>query len=196
MERIIVPAREGRGARVRAGQRLRIVDVEGQQCADVWAFSAGDVSEYASAEHTRAQVARLFPHPGEHFVTNRRRPILLFQHDTSPGVHDMLIAVCDLERYRQLGVQGWHPNCLENLRQVMSAWGFAQFEVPQPINFFTNVPPQPDGTLVFLPALSRPGDSVQLRAEMDCYLVVSASPQDMIQINAEEPTSLALELLD
>ena len=196
MERLVIPAREGRGVRLEAGQRFRVVDVEGQQCADTWAFSTSDVDEFASAEHTRSAHWRLFPRVGQHFVTNRRRPILLFEADTSPGVHDMLIAVCDQERYRQMGVEGWHPNCLENLQQVMAGWGIREFQVPQPINFFTNVPPQPDGTLSFRPALSKAGDYVQLRAEMDCYLVVSASPQDLVQINAEEPTSLALELLD
>src|SRR5438067_6056022 len=107
MGRIVVPAREGRGTRVDAGQRFRVVDVEGQQCADFWAFTVADLDEYASAEHTRAHVRRLFPRVGQPFVSNRRRPILAFEQDTSPGVHDMLIAVCDVERYRQLGAQGW-----------------------------------------------------------------------------------------
>ena len=46
----------------------------------------------ASAEHTRVHLNRLFPRPGEHFVSNLRRPILFFEEDRSPGVHDMLVA--------------------------------------------------------------------------------------------------------
>jgi len=80
-----VPAREGRAVCLDAGQRARIVDVEGGQVADVFAFCRDDVSEYHSAEHTRVHNSRLFPAVGEHFVTNWRRPILLFVEDETTG---------------------------------------------------------------------------------------------------------------
>src|SRR5207244_4609914 len=86
-ERVVVPAREGRGLRLRAGERFRIVDVEGQQAGDLFAFNANDPAEYASAEHTRvyaktpeeAQNCRLFPRVCGHLVTTRREPLLYFQ---------------------------------------------------------------------------------------------------------------------
>ena len=196
MERIFIPAREGSAARVAAGRRFRVVDVEGSQCADLFAFNADDVSEYASAEHTRVFVGRLFPKVGEPFVTNRRRPILHFTEDTSPGVHDMLVAACDPTRYALLGVKGWHASCQENLQQAMARFGFQRVEVPQPINLFTNIPLKEDGTLDWQPALTRAGDAAVVRAEMDCYVVVSSCPQDIVEINARNPTPLALELLD
>ena len=99
-ETIHVPAREGRAVTVPSGTLFRIVDVEGSQVADLFAFNAEDVGEHHSAMHTRAAVSRLFPRLGEAFVTNRRRPIFTLEQDDSPGVHDMLIAPCDPERYR------------------------------------------------------------------------------------------------
>jgi uncharacterized protein YcgI (DUF1989 family) len=190
-----VPAREGRGLRVAAGQRFRVIDVEGGQVADTFAFRADDVSEYHSAEHTRAYVSRLFPRPGEPFVTNRRRPILVLEEDASPGVHDMLCAACDPERYAGLGVEGWHASCQENLRSAMAAVGFDRVEVPQPINLFMNIPVRAGGELGWEPAPTRPGDSVTLRAELDCVVVVSACPQDIVPINNGNPTPIAIELL-
>jgi len=189
-----VPAREGRGVRVSAGQRLRVIDVEGGQVADTFAFRADDVSEYHSAEHTRAYVSRLFPRPGEHFVTNHRRPILRLEEDASPGIHDMLCAACDPERYTGLGVEGWHASCQENLRAAMAELGFAHVEVPQPINLFMNIPVHPGGELGWEPAPTQPGDSVTLLAEMDCVVVVSACPQDIVPINNGNPTAIAIEL--
>src|SRR6266581_1726495 len=106
-EIIRIPAREGHGLRLRAGERVRVIDPEGGQVADVFAFYEGDLSEYHSAEHTRVFVSRLFPRVGEQFVTNRRRPILTFEADGSPGIHDMLCAACDASRYTGLGVQEW-----------------------------------------------------------------------------------------
>ena len=196
MTRIDIPAREGRGVRVAAGQRLRVIDVEGGQVADTFAFRADDVSEYHSAEHTRVHVSRLFPRPGEHFVTNHRRPILLLEEDRTPGIHDMLCAACDPERYTGLGVTGRHASCQENLQRAMTALGFERIEIPQPINLFMNIPVLDGGEIGWEPALTKAGDSVTLRAAMDCYVVVSACPQDIVAINARDPTPVAIELLD
>jgi uncharacterized protein YcgI (DUF1989 family) len=194
-ERVVVPAREGRGIRIEAGQRFRIVDLDGRQCGDLFAFKADDVREYASAEHTRVHVNRLFPLPGECFVTNRRRPILLFEADETPGVHDMLVAACDPTRFADLGVDGWHASCQENLERVMEELGHPSIEVPQPINLFTNVRLTPQLGLEWLPALTNAGDSVTLRAEVDCQVVLSACPQDIVAINDRRPGPLAIDVL-
>jgi len=195
MTLIDVPAREGRGVRVAAGHRFRVIDVEGGQVADTFAFRADDVSEYHSAEHTRAVVSRLFPRVGEQFVTNHRRPILTLVEDRSPGIHDMLCAACDPERYSGLGVEGWHASCQENLRRAMGELGVPEVEVPQPVNLFMNIPVREGGALGWEPAPTAAGDSVTLRAEMDCYVVVSACPQDIVPINGLNPTPIAIELL-
>ena len=195
LERVVVPAREGRALRLPAGARLRVVDVEGGQVGDLFAFVDGDVSEYASAEHTRAYVSRLFPAPGEPFVTNRRRPILVLERDDSPGIHDMLLAACDPTRYAGLGVEGWHASCQENLRTAMAGFGHDAIEVPQPINLFMNIPVREDDSLGWEPAQTRAGDSVTLRAELHCIVVLSACPQDLAGINAGELSPLALERL-
>jgi len=191
-----VPAREARAVRVRPGGRVRVVDVEGGQVVDLFAFAAGDVSEHASAEHTRIHVNRLFPRVGESFVTNRRRPILQFERDDSPGVHDMLCAACDPARYRLLGVDGWHPSCQENLQRAMAALGHADIQVPQPVNLFMAVRVEPDGSLTWGAAPTKAGDSVVLRAEMDCVVVASACPQDRNEINHYRPTPIGIELLE
>lgn len=193
--RVVVPAREGRAVEVRAGQRFRIVDLEGQQVGDLFAFTRDDPCEYHSAEHTRGHVSRVFPAVGEQFVTNRRRPILRLVADDSPGHHDMLIAACDPERYRALGVSGWHASCAENLRTALGALGHTPPVVPQPINVFMNIPIADSGALSWLPAATRPGDSVTFQAEIDCVVVVSACPQDIVGINGTGPTSLAVDLL-
>lgn len=180
--------------RVAAGQRFRVVDVEGGQVGDLFVFCADDPSEYASAEHTRVHVKRLFPHPGEHFVTNRRRPILLLEADASPGKHDMLWAACDPTRYAALGVEGAHASCQDNLLHAMAELGYGRVEVPQPINLFMTTPVLPGGEFGVEPASTRPGDHVAFRAVLDCVVVLSACPMDVVPINAGGPTSLALEL--
>ena len=190
-----VPARQARGVRVSAGQRFQVIDVEGGQVVDLFAFSAEDPTEYASAEHTRVVVNALFPRPGQNFFTNRRRPILRFEEDRSPGAHDMLCAACDPRRYELLGVDGRHASCQENLLAVMAELGYGSVHTPQPINLFMDVRVKPDGALIWGAATTKPGDDVTLRAEMDCLAVASACPQDLNEINNYTPTSVALRLL-
>jgi uncharacterized protein YcgI (DUF1989 family) len=195
-ERIHIPAREGRAVRVEAGRSVRVVDPEGGQVADTWAFVADDPGEFHSAQHTRAYNSRLFPQAGEHFVTNTRRPILLLQEDATPGIHDMLVAACDPERYQGLGVEGWHASCQENLQTALREVGVEPPRfAPQPINLFMNTPALADATIDWLPAPTKAGDYVQLRAELDLVLVVSACPQDIVQINERNPGPIEIELL-
>jgi uncharacterized protein YcgI (DUF1989 family) len=195
-ELVDVPAREGRAVRVAAGQRFRVIDVEGGQVADTWAFVADDPGEFHSAQHTRVHVGRLFPRPGEQFVTNARRPLLLLEEDATPGIHDMLCAACDPARYAGLGVDGWHASCQENLQTALRAIGVEPPRfAPQPINLFMNTPAQADTTIAWLPAPTKAGDYVQLRAELDLVLAVSSCPQDIVRINDGNPTRVAIELL-
>jgi uncharacterized protein len=195
VERIVVPAREGGSAEVKAGERFRVVDLEGSQCVDFWALCSDDIAEYMSASHTRVYLYRLFPRLGEPFVTNRRRPILTYEEDTSPGVHDMLIAPCDPTRYEGLGVEGWHANCQDTFYKIVDELGKGRLEMPQSVNLFTNIPIKPDGEMIWDPAPSKAGDYIGFKAALDCNIVVSACPQDILPINSQNPTSIAIELL-
>lgn len=197
MQRTVIPAREGRGLLMPAGTRFRVVDVEGQQCVDFFAIVAGNVHEYLSADHTRVEAGRLFPRPGEHFWTNRRRPVIYFEEDNSPGIHDMLIACCDPIRYERLDAKGWHASCQENFLKVVRELGL---DYPRPeevshANFFTYIKILEDGTLDWRPAPTKAGDNVVLRTELGCHVIVVACAQDIVPINALNPTSLAIEVL-
>ncbi|WP_433475663.1 DUF1989 domain-containing protein [Spirillospora sp. CA-142024] len=192
--RTVVPAREGRAVRVPAGRRVRVVDLEGGQVGDLFAFAADDPRERLSAMHTRSVTSRLFPAVGEAFVTDRRRPILALAGDGSPGSHDMLIAACDPARYAALGVPE-HRSCARNLDEALAELGLDVTATPQPVNLFMRIPVEEQGRLRWLPAESRPGDSITFEAVMDCVVAVSACPQDQVGINGGEPTSLAIDVL-
>jgi uncharacterized protein YcgI (DUF1989 family) len=192
VERIEVPATEGRAVRVVRGQVLRVTDVEGTQVADL--FALVDRDEFLSASHTRALTDRLFPKPGESFFTNRRRAVLTLDTDDSPGIHDMLIAACDAERYELLGAQP-HASCAENFLLAMTPFGLGDVTVPQSVNLFMRIPVGDNDRLGWAPALSKAGDAVTLRVELDCIVAVSACPQDIVPINGNRPTPVRLEVL-
>ncbi|MEV6908548.1 urea carboxylase-associated family protein [Amycolatopsis sp. NPDC051071] len=189
-----VPPGTGRAVRVAAGELVRVIDVDGGQVGDVFAFT-GDFTEQHSVAHTRAAVDRLFPAVGEFFMTDRRRPILTLTEDTSPGEHDMLIPACDPARYAALGAPD-HRSCAVNLREALAALDLSfAGPIPQPINVFMRIPVGQDGRLSWLTASSRAGDAITFRAELDCVVVVSACPQDLVRISDVRLSPLAIEIV-
>ncbi len=196
IQTVRVPGGEGRAAMVSAGQSFRVVDVDGGQVGDLFAFAAADPGEFASAEHTRVAIAKLFPQPGDPVLTNRRRPILVAAEDTSPGRHDMLYAACDPARYALLGATAPHRSCAENLRSALHGQGRDLVAVPQPLNVFMDVRAKPAGTLVSRPASSRPGDYIAFRAAQDCLVVLSSCPMDIVAISSGGITPLELQVYD
>ena len=191
-----VPARSGKAARLKKGQTIRIVNTHGEQVVDTWAFSAEDISEFMSMEATRAFNLELVPKVGHKLMTNRRRPILTLVEDTSPGVHDTLIAACDRWRYGLLGVEGYHDNCADNLSHGLGELGVKETHTPAPLNLFMNIPWTGDGKVSFEAPVTKPGDSVTFRAEMDCIVAMSSCPQDILPINGTggKPTEVHFEV--
>ena len=191
-----VPARRGKAARLKKGQSIRIVNTHGEQVVDTWAFVDGDTSEFMSMEATRAFNLRMIPRVGDALLTNRRRPILTLVEDTSPGVHDTIIAACDRWRYGLLGVKGYHDNCADNLTAGLAELGLRETHTPPPLNLFMNIPWTKEGALSFDPPATKPGDHVVLRAELDCVVAMSACPQDILPINNSQPTEAHFQILD
>jgi uncharacterized protein YcgI (DUF1989 family) len=194
---IEVPARRGKAARLARGQTVKIVNTTGQQVVDTWAFSAEDLREFMSMEHSRVAIGRIIPAVGDTLVTNRRRPILTVVEDNSGGVHDTLFAACDRWRYETLGCTEYHDNCTDNLAAGLGELGLSPPQTPAPLNLFMNIPVVDGNRVEVRPPVSTPGSWVGLRAEIDCIVAFSACPQDLLPINglAMRPTHAHFEII-
>ncbi len=179
---------EGAGLRLQRGESLTIVNTHGSQVVDLFAHNAADPAEAMSIQHSRNVWYRMHPRAGDQLSTQLRRPILTLTADTSPGVHDTIFPCCDAARYAQLGVKGYHRNCADNWREAMRQIGIdpARMTVPTALNLFMNVPVAADGTIQIVAPVSRPGDSVTFRAEMDCLIGLSACPHDLLPLNGPD----------
>ena len=193
----IIPARHGKAAALLRGRSIRIVNTHGGQVLDTWAFAAGEGEEYMSMAHTRSFNSTIYPAVGSVMVSNRRRSMLTWIEDTSPGVHDTLLCACNQAIYAELGVADDHRNCEDNLHEALAAEGLAFPFTPDPLNLFMNTPAMVDGRVDRRPPTAKPGDFVTLRAEMDVWIVFSACPQDITVINGEgmPPRAAAFEVL-
>jgi hypothetical protein len=196
-ESIEIPARRGKASRVARGQSIKVVNTHGAQVVDTWAFNSDDMDESMSMEATRATVLKMRLDVGDAFYSNNRRAMLTILEDTSPSVHDTLIAACDNYRYGLLGCTEYHDNCTDNLHAALDALGLKAPKTPSPLNLFMNIPWTNAGGLSFEAPVTKPGDYILMRAEMDLVIAFSACPQDILPINGElrEPVEAHFEII-
>jgi uncharacterized protein YcgI (DUF1989 family) len=179
---------------------------------------AAAAPEYMSMSHCRAKLLKLTPSVGDVLVSQKRAPLVKLIEDTSPGVHDTLIAACDRWRYAELGVKEYHESCTDNCWDALAALvrdlgdseagevlgGLQQrlgTRVPDPFNLFMNIPVTAEGegarrSISFEGPLTKPGDYVVFEALRDVVFVMSACPQDVLDINGKMPVDAHFEVLD
>ena len=193
-DRTVIPPQSGRAFRVSRGSLVKIVDPEGQQVADLFAFTTGGAVDWLSTSQTRDICERLFPRVGEGFYSARGVRMLTLIEDESSGPHDMLFPACDRGLYERAGLPD-HPNCHDNLLNALAAVGVSIPFVPDPVDFFQNSSPQPDGRLEVFASIDPPGGFVVLRAEQDLLVVVTACSVDFHPTNGGICTPIEVEIM-
>jgi len=189
----LLPARTGAAFEVQKGQVFRVVDVEGQQVGDFVCFKQGDPTEYFSQAQTRKINRAVLISSGDKLCSNLCNTMFTIGED-KVGRHDILYSPCGPHDYRILYDAPDHPSCRENLNQAVAPYGILPHQLPPVFNVFMNTSIGPKGELICNEPTSRPGDFVDLHAEMDCLVALSACPQDLTPCNAGHPTSLKIEI--
>ncbi|GAC1445723.1 MAG: urea carboxylase-associated family protein [Chloroflexota bacterium] len=188
----MIPASRGVAVHLDGGDRLTVIDLEGQQVADMVAVLDESDAEFLSVSHTRSKLSKLSIATGDTLWTNLRRPIMTVVKD-SVGKHDLLWAACDPERYSQDFGVAPHSNCRQNLHEALE--GRIPYEsIPDPVNIFMATTISGNGVLEIEEPVSRAGDAITFEAILACTVAVSACPQDMNACNAFKPTSIGLRV--
>jgi urea carboxylase-associated protein 1 len=178
---------------INKGQVLRIVDLEGNQAADTFFFSAADVTERYSAQDTIREQGSIYLTAGARLMSNLCREMLTITADTC-GRHDTLGGACAAEsnmvRY-SLEKRFMHA-CRDTflLQMALSGYRVTKRDLAHNINFFMNVPVTSGGDLRFADGVSEPGKYVEMRAEMDVLCLISNCPQLNNPCNAYNPTPI------
>ena len=190
-------------ASLRAGQTLRILDIEGNQAVDTLFYSAANRAERYSATDTIARNGQLYLGLGSRLYSSEGRVMLRITADTC-GRHDTLGGACSSEsntvRYA-LDKGGMH-SCRDSFMHALchcseaGALGLGKRDIAPNINFFMNVPVTPNGHLSFEDGISGAGKYVELKAEMDVVVLISNCPQLNNPCNGYNPTPIRLLVWD
>lgn len=170
----LIPPRSGTAFRLRQGERLTVIDVEGVQVADLLAYNAADIEEAISAGRTLDYAETIRLTTGHVLYSNRSHPMLTIIED-DVGVHDFLLTPCSIDTFRHFYPdQPEHRGCFGNLAAALAPHGIGPDRIPTAFNCFMNVPVAADGRITVEPPLSRAGDRVVFRAEMDLLIGLTA----------------------
>lgn len=166
----------GTAFEMKRGQLLRVIDLEGEQVADLVAFGRADISEWLSSGRSIDYANKIYLTAGDILYSNRSRPMFTIVSD-DVGRHDFLLTPCSRETFQIIYKNkdsADHPSCLENLSRHLLPFGISPDAIPTTFNIFMNVEIDPTGRLLILPPRSMPGDSITLRAEMDLIVGLTA----------------------
>ncbi len=195
-----VPAATAVCYRVRKGEYIQIIDVDGRQCSDFLAFDAEALSrgqEYGlDATATRTVQGHALPVPGLHgrFLDSRLQPLVEVVQDTV-GRHDAFLLACTAKYYDETGYPG-HANCSDNFNAILVEEGLAPRSGWPAINFFFNTQVQDCGAITSAEPWSRAGDYVLLRALTDLVCASSSCADDVTEANGWQPTDIHVRVYD
>jgi urea carboxylase-associated protein 1 len=177
---------------LKAGETLRILDLEGNQAADTLFYNAENPAERYSAMDTIREQGNVYLTTGSELRSNDNNVMLTIVADTC-GRHDTLGGACATEsntvRY-DLEKRSMHA-CRDSWMLAIAEhpeYGLSKRDISHNINFFMNVPVTEEGGLTFEDGISAPGKYVELRAEMDVIVLVSNCPQLNNPCNGYNPT--------
>lgn len=189
-----VPAGEYFLKVVKAGETVRILDLEGNQAADTLFYNAHNPTERYSDVDTIRQQGNVYLTAGSKLMSSENNVMLEITADTC-GRHDTLGGACAAEsnttRY------ALEKKCMHACRD---SWlvavteheelGMTKRDITHNINFFMNVPVTADGGLTFADGISDAGKYVELEAKMDVLVMISNCPQLNNPCNGWNPTPI------
>lgn len=191
---ITISPQKGTAFELYKGERVKVIDLEGGQVADLLAFRQGEPEEKLSTGVTIDNNGSLYLKKGDLIYSNRYNPLLLIVEDTVEG-HDLLHPPCSPEMYRfQYNIRDNHPSCYMNFVEYLKEYGIDESLITTPFNIFMNTRVASDGSVEVKEPLSVAGDYIILEAQADLIVAVTACSVEESACNSYRCTAIGLEI--
>ena len=192
----IIPKKGARAFELLTGHVLRIIAIDGPQVADLNAFNLHNLKEHFSSGRTRSvngihvrEGSQLFSIPGH------ENPMMTVIRDPN-GVHNILGTRCSGVVYRKkYGIDGY-KGCQELLSEAIAPFGLTSYDTHDAFSIFMNKKIGEDGKMIILPPTVKTGESIDLRAEMDLLIAISACPSEKAPTNNFVAKALGIQILE
>jgi len=170
----IINPMSGISVKVKRGSSIEITDIEGQQVVDFFAVNMHNQNEFLSTGVTIDCNESLKISSGDIIYTNLYNKMFTITED-DVGEHSLLHPCCRSEMFDFFYNNGeGHSNCLDNINNALGELNFNKRAEITPFNIFMYTKIMPDGKISVEVPLSKPGDKIVLRAEMDVVLGIAS----------------------
>ncbi len=195
VDEFTIPKKSARAFEVRKGQVLRVIAIEGPQVADLNAFNLHDLREHFSAARTRS-VGGLYVREGTKLYSNPGRDNAMMTVIRDPvGIHDTLGTRCSAFVYKnRFGIEGY-IGCQELLASVIAPHGLGPDDTHDVLAIFMHRKIDKDAKLVTLPPTVKAGDAIDLLAEMDLLVALTACPSEKNPTNNYVAKPIGVQIL-
>ncbi len=170
-----IAPRTGTAFTMNKGDLLTVIDPRGEQVADLVAYAQSDHREVISSGRTLDYASRIYLTKGDPLYSNRSNIMLTIVED-DVGRHDFLLTPCSKDTFRIIyGDEHPHQGCFGNLAGALKPFGIEPDDIPVAFNCFMHVALDgKTGEISVQPPLSRPGERIVFRAEMDLIIGLMA----------------------
>src|SRR5699024_737349 len=170
---ITIEPKSGASTKVKKGETLRVIDVKGTQVADFVCFNEHDDSEFFSQSKTRLNNLKSRITTDDLLFSNLNNVMFSIVED-KVGLHDLTFAPCSSYYYEKVAKVGPRNGCYENLAIALKPYSIDKTMVPDPFNIFMHTNINDNYELTIHRPISKQGDYIDLRAEMDCLVAVTS----------------------
>jgi urea carboxylase-associated protein 2 len=164
---------------LKRGTRARLVNLQGDACANVLLYNADRPIERLNVADTVKVQWNAYLGAGKLLLSDMGRVLASITADTS-GRHDTFCGASNeksnARKYGRGENYGPFPNARDRFALALSKYGLGRKDIPANVNFFKHVKVEEDGSLTFDRRPGTPGEYVELRAEMNVLLVVANTP--------------------
>ncbi|WP_310468249.1 urea carboxylase-associated family protein [Sphingomonas sp.] len=170
-----IAPRSGVALTLAKGQTLTVIDPQGEQVADLLAYSRDDVREVISAGRTLDYASKIYLTTGDPLYSNRSNVMLEIVAD-DVGRHDFLLTPCSKDTFRIIyGDTDPHRGCFGNLAEALAPYGIEEDMIPTAFNCFMHVVVDGvSGRLSVEPPRSKAGDRIVFESRMDLIIGLTA----------------------
>jgi uncharacterized protein len=188
---VLIPARGFlRARKLRAGQIIRFIDVEGQQVPDVILYDPNNLKNCSSMTNT-ILVAKTWKISNGHSIYAKLGQKMATIVEDTVGTNVAAGGFCNFGvNEARYGIEGTH-SCRINFVASMWEYNLSPADIEEGCFVpFMNMQYESDGTCTIQPPTSKPGDYLELRADMDILVAVSNCPSERNPCNGWNPTAL------
>ena len=164
---------------LKRGTRLRMINTQGDACAQFLCYNSDRPWERLNVADTVKVQWSGYLSEGKMLLSDMGRVLMSIVRDTCQ-MHDTFSGASTRwsnERTYGTGENfSLHPNARDRFLLALLKYGLGRKDIPPSLNFFKHVKIQEDGSMNFIQHSSKPGDIVELRAEMNVLVVIANCP--------------------